>query len=403
MSLPVTLDDIRAAHKRIGADVLCTPFEHSATLSAQLGCEFYIKFENQQFTASFKERGALNCLLELGPRAQAGVIAMSAGNHAQSLAYHGARLGLPTTIVMPRSTPNAKVEATRVHGAEVILHGASFNETRDFTQNLAAERGLQLVHPFDDPRVIAGQGSVALEMLEQQPDLDALVIPIGGGGLISGVATVYQALAPQTRLIGVQMAAFPGAYAMFANQAPAASAGYTVAEGIAVKYPGEATKVLIKAYVDEIVLVQEAQVEQAIFDLLEVEKTLAEGAGAAPLALVRAQAERFAGQRVGMILSGGNIDMMILSSVLRRGLVRSHRLVRLRVEIPDTPGSLAQVTSILGELDSNIIDIEHQRAFAGSSVRATVVELVLQMRGEEQEDKVVAALSAAGYEVLDVT
>lgn len=402
MTLSVSLEDIRAARQLIRENVLCTPFEHSATLSAQLGCEFFIKFENQQFTASFKERGALNCLLSLGDTARAGVIAMSAGNHAQSLAYHGARLGLPTTIVMPRNTPNAKVEATRVHGAEIILHGANFNETRERAETLARERQLHLVHPFDDRRVIAGQGTVALEMLEQQAQIDVLVVPIGGGGLISGVSTVYKALSPQTEILGVQMAGFPGAHALYNDREPETGAAFTVAEGIAVKYPGEQNMALMKSYVDDILLVDEADVEQAIFDLLEVEKTVAEGAGAAPLALVRSQPERFADKRVGMILSGGNIDMMILSSVLRRGLVRSHRLVRLRVEIPDTPGSLANVTSILGQLDSNIMDIEHQRAFAGSTVRATVVELVLQMRGEEQEDQVCAALRNAGYEVLAV-
>jgi threonine dehydratase len=375
----------------------------SRTLSSQLGCDLYIKFENQQFTASFKERGALNCLLALGDEARGGVIAMSAGNHAQALAYHGKRLGIPTTIVMPRFTPNAKVEATRVFDAEVLLQGTQFDETLQFTRDMAVERSLRLVHPFDDADVIAGQGTVALEMLEQVENLDAVVVPVGGGGLISGMACVAQALAPQVRVIGVQMARFAGAFAAFHDAPdPGKTHDFTVAEGIAVKSPGALTSGMIRQYVHDVCLVSETAVEQAIFDLLEIEKTVAEGAGAAPLAWLRESPDAIRGQRIGMVLSGGNIDMMILSSVLQRGLVRSHRLVRLQVEIPDTPGALAQLTRILGELDSNIMDIHHQRAFGGSSVRATLVELVLQMRGEEQLDYVMQALTDAGYEAREM-
>ena len=423
----ISPEEILRAHARIKNQILRTACEKSDTLSAQLGCELFIKFENQQFTASFKERGALNRLMAraeeltlkqaspdrsidsattLTPRPEAqGVIAMSAGNHAQALAYHGQRLGVPTTIVMPRSTPNAKVEATRVFGAEVILQGVTFDETREFTKTLAVQRNLELIHPFDDADVIAGQGTVAIELLEQVQDLDIVVVPIGGGGLISGVAAWIKYAAPGIEVIGVQMSRYQGAYIDFHKlDAPVPTGTSTVAEGIAVKTVGKLTRDLIGAHVDEVLLVEEAEVEQAIFDLLELEKTVAEGAGAAPLALLRKHAElgaanRFAGKRVGMILSGGNIDMMIMSSVLQRGLVRSHRLVRIQVEVSDSPGSLAELTTLLGKLDSNIIDIAHQRTFGGSSVRATLVELVLQMRGEEQFDTVQQALASQGYDL----
>ena len=401
--MPITLADVEAAATRLQGQLVRTPFHQSKTLSAQLGCEFFIKFENQQFTASFKERGALNSLLKNPQKVSGGVIAMSAGNHAQALAYHGTRLGVPTTIVMPRITPNAKVEATRLLGAEVLLHGSQFDETLQFTKELAADRNLFLVHPFDEPDVIAGQGTVALEMLAQVEDLDVLVVPVGGGGLISGIATVVKALKPGVEVIGVQMARFRGAYTAFHDiDEETVVHGSTVAEGIAVKVPGVLTTQLIKRYVDDMLLVSEQDVEQAIFDLIEIEKTVAEGAGAVGLAVVRKYEARFQNRRVGMIVCGGNIDMMILSSVLQRGMVRSHRLVRLQVEIPDTPGALASLTALLGELDSNIMDIQHQRAFGGSSVRASLVELVLQMRGEEQESNVAQVLEDQGYDVREV-
>ena len=404
MTTTVALADVKAAEQRLSGQLVRTPFSLSKTLSAQLGCDLYLKFENQQFTASFKERGALNSLLALEQQVRNGVTAMSAGNHAQALAYHGARLGIPTAIVMPRTTPNAKVEATRLLGAEVILHGSQFDETLHFTEQLANERGMFLIHPFDAPEVIAGQGTVALEMLAQVESLDALVVPIGGGGLISGIATVVKTVQPKIEIIGVQMERFKGAYVDFYGvDEPAVTHGFTVAEGIAVKAPGVLTSALIKKLVDDIMLVTEQDVEQAIFDLLEIEKTVAEGAGAAGLALVRKIPDRFKGKRVGTIICGGNIDMMILSSVLQRGLVRSHRLVRMQVELPDTPGALANLTALLGELDSNIVDIQHQRAFGGSSVRATLVELVLQMRGEEQKSSVTQVLEDQGYDIREIS
>ena len=400
----VTLEKIHQAAQRIAGQVVRTPCVKSETLSIQLGCELYIKFENQQFTASFKERGALNRLLVRGSGCQksdtAGVIAMSAGNHAQALAYHGKRLGVPTTIIMPRTTPNAKVEATRVHGAEVILQGSTFDETRVCTHRIGQERNLDLVHPFDDEDVIAGQGTVGLEILEQVEGPDVVVVPVGGGGLIGGMSSAIKAQSPEVAVYGVQMARFPGAYVQYHQEPPKPrQPTSTVAEGIAVKEPGMLTRELIRRNVDDFYLVEEHEVEQAIFDLLEIEKTVSEGAGAATLALVRKQSQRFAGKKVVIVLSGGNIDMMILSSVLLRGLVRDHRLVRMQVEIPDTPGALADLTRLLGELESNIVDIQHHRAFGGSSVRTTLVEVVLQLRGEEQRDTVRETLTAAGYEL----
>ena len=393
------LRDIHAARDRIAGKVERTACARSTTLSAMTGADVYLKFENHQFTASFKERGALNCLLMLTrEERRRGVIAMSAGNHAQALAYHGSRLGVPACIVMPRSTPNVKVEQTRVFGAEVHLEGNTFEETLSYTENLAGERGLTLVHPFDDERVIAGQGTVGLEILEQAPDVDAVIVPVGGGGLIGGTALAVKTTAPSVEVSGVQVERFSAAHDRFHGRSGEPGPSGTVAEGIAVKSPGERTWPLIEAHVDDLFVVGETEVEQAIFTLLEIEKTVAEGAGAAALAALAANAERYRGSKVVLVLSGGNVDMMTLSSVLQRGLVRSHRLARLDVEIPDVPGALAKLTAVLGRLDSNIVDIVHQRTFGGSSVRATVVQLVLQMRGEEQVEQVLAALREQGYE-----
>ena len=393
------LTEIQEARERIAGQVAFTPCLRSATLSSMTGADLYLKFENLQFTASFKERGALNCLLQLSDaEAARGVIAMSAGNHAQALAYHGQRLGVPTTIVMPRYTPNAKVAQTRVFDAEVILHGSQFDETLAFTESLAEERQLVLVHPYDDPRVIAGQGTVALEMLEQIPGLEVVLISVGGGGLISGMATALKSLAPSVEVIGVQMKRFPAVFDAFHGVTSAGGPPSTVAEGISVATPGATTLPIVRRLVDDVVLVDEEEVEQGIFNLLEIEKTLVEGAGAASLAALLADEARFRDRRTGLVLCGGNLDMMILSSVLQRGLVRSHRLVQLQVEIPDVPGALAQLTAVLADLESNIIDIQHQRTFGVSSVRASRVALVLQMRGEEQIDQVVEALAERGYE-----
>ncbi len=398
--MTVTIDDIRSAQELIQPSIIHTPFELSETLSAMMGMQLYLKFENQQFTASFKERGALHRLLGLSRVERGrGVIAMSAGNHAQALAYHGRRLGIPTTIVMPLTTPNSKVEQTRAHGAEVILHGSRFDETRPFTKELAEERELTLVHPYDDPAVIAGQGTLALEMLAAGNRIDTLLVPVGGGGLISGVAVAAKALNPSIQIIGVQSERYPAAHHAFHGLDPSDVPNHdTVADGIAVKSPGVLTMDLIRRHVDDIVLVAEDDIEQAIFVLAEIEKTVVEGAGAAGVAAAMSHKERYQSQSVGTILCGGNIDMMTLSSVLQRGMVRSHRLVRLEVEVPDTPGALGQVTQLLGELHSNIMEISHQRVFDASSARAAIVNMVLQLRGEEEAEQVLEALSARGFD-----
>ncbi len=397
--MSVTLREIEAARARLGDQVERTPLAHSRTLSATSGAEVWLKFENQQFTASFKERGALNRLLTLDAEARArGVIAMSAGNHAQAVAYHGKRLGIPTVIVMPRSTPNVKVEQTRVHGAEVLLHGERFDETRAFTREQAARRGLTLVHPFEDDAVIAGQGTLALEMLEDGPEFDAVLVPIGGGGLLAGVATAIKARAPATEVIGVQSERYPAAHQAFHGLAARVPGGGSVAEGIAVEVPGERTLALIRRHADDVVLVSEDAIEAAVFALLEVEKTVVEGAGAAGLAALDSQRERFAGRRVGLVLCGGNIDLMVLSSILQRGLVRTHRLVRIGVELRDVPGALGDLAARIGAMNCNIIEVTQQRRFRTSSARAVRVDLVLQMRGEEQAEAVLAALAEAGFD-----
>ena len=401
--MPITLEDIERAQARIGSSIVRTPFDRSLTLSATTGVELFLKCENQQFTASFKERGALNRLLDLtAEERRRGVIAMSAGNHAQAVSYHGKRLGIPTTIVMPRTTPNPKVTQTRAHDAEVILHGSEFDETREFTRTLARERNLTLVHPYEDPAVIAGQGTIALEMLDVVDRLDTLLVPVGGGGLISGIAIAAKGRDPSIEVVGVQCERYPAAHHAFhgldASDVPDHD---TVADGIAVKSPGMLTMGLIRRFVDDMVLVREQDVEQAIFMLAEIEKTVVEGAGAAGVAALLRHAARFRGCRVATVLCGGNIDMLTLSSVLQRGMVRSHRMVRLRVEVPDIPGALGQVTQIVGALDSNILEIQHQRVFGGASARAAIVEMILQLRGEEGAEQVLRALRARGFDARE--
>jgi len=395
--LAITLADVESAARLIEGQIIHTPTLRSRTLSKITGADVWLKFENHQFTASFKERGALTRLLALSAtQRERGVVAMSAGNHAQAVAYHAQRLGISATIVMPRSTPNAKVDQTRVFGPEVILQGLVFDESKQLAMDLAQERGLTMIHPYDDPAVMAGQGTLALELLADAPRPEVMLVPIGGGGLISGVATVMTALAPETEIIGVQAERYPGAYKALKGEAPDLGA-FTIAEGIAVKAPGEFTLPIIREKVDDILLVSEAELERAVLMLLEIEKTVAEGAGAAGLAALLANPDRFRGKRVMLLLCGGNLDLMVLSSLILRGLVSSQRLVRVRVEISDLPGALGEVCRLLGELDSNIIDIQHQRAFSGSSVRATGVDFVLQMRGAEQIEQVLDTLARKGY------
>jgi threonine dehydratase len=394
----VTLEDVRRAAELVRGAVVATPTVRSRTLSELTGADVALKLENLQFTASFKERGALVKLLSLEPEARRrGVVAMSAGNHAQAVAHHARRLGIPALVVMPRLTPTVKVEHTRALGAEVVLHGEGLDEAADEARALGAARGLAFVHPYDDEQIVAGQGTVALEMLEARPDLEVLVVPVGGGGLVAGMAIAAKALRPEIRVVGVQTARFPAMQQALAGR-PIACGPWTVAEGIAVKAPGRLTLPIVRALADEIVLVDEPDLEEAVLLLLEVEKTVAEGAGAAALAALRAHGARFAGRRVGLVVSGGNVDLAVLSSIIQRGLVRSGRLVRLDVTLRDVPAALAEVTALIGAANANIVEVRHQRTFASVPLLAADVEFVLQTRGLDHVRELVAALAAAGYE-----
>ncbi|SEO75802.1 threonine ammonia-lyase [Aquisalimonas asiatica] len=396
--MPVTIDAIREAADKLEGSIQHTRCDHSRTLSAMLGAELYLKFENHQFTAAFKERGALNRLLALSPEEQArGVIAMSAGNHAQALAYHAGRLGIGATIVMPRHTPNMKVANTRRFGADVRLEGSGVAEAGAFAERLAAERGHVFVHPYDDDHVIAGQGTIALEMLATVPNLDTLVVPIGGGGLISGMAVAARAIKPDIEIIGVQSSRFPAMKQAIAGD-PVSTGPATIAEGIAVKVPGGRTLPLIRDLVSDILLVDEAQLEQAILLLLEIEKTVVEGAGAAGLAAILAHPERFRDKRVGTVLCGGNIDLLPLSSVIQRGLVRTDRVVRVRVGVPDVPGALADLTRVLADHNAGIIQIGHQRQFTDLPLRAVEVETTLETLGADHTRELIQALRDHGYD-----
>ncbi len=397
--MSISVQDIYEAADSIADNVVKTPCTQSQTLSEITGAEVILKFENHQFTASFKDRGALVKLLSLTPEQRiGGVIAMSAGNHAQAVAYHARRLNIPATIVMPRHTPNVKIERTRAFGAEVILHGDRLDEAYDFAAELAQERDLHLIHPYDDEKIIAGQGTIALEMLETFSDLEMLLIPVGGGGLIAGNAIAAKAIHPSIEIVGVESCRFPSMLQTLEG-APIQCETDTIAEGIAVSDPGHLTVPVVKELVDEILVVDEGQIEKAVLLLLEVEKTVVEGAGAVGLAALIGNRERFEGRKVGLILSGGNIDLLTLSSIIQRGLVRSSRLVRLRVGIPDVPGALAEVTKILGQANANIIEIRHQRAFTNLSLRLAEVEIVIQTLGKEHIGHILQVLADAGMEV----
>jgi threonine dehydratase len=395
----VTLEAIRAAAARIAGAVERTPFLPSQTLSRLSGCELYLKFENLQFTASFKERGALNKLLSL-PEAERrrGVIAMSAGNHAQAVAYHAARLGIPARIVMPKGSPNTKIKNTQVHGATVLLEGDSLADAARHAHELAARDGLVFVHPYEDEHVIAGQGTVGLEMLEAVPALDVLVVPIGGGGLISGIATAARALNPRIRIYGVESRTYPSMHQRLAGE-PIKVGGDTIAEGIAVKDVGDMAFDIVRREVEEVLVVAEETIERAIVALIEIEKTVAEGAGAAALAALLEHPQRFAGKRVGIPISGGNIDSRVLASVLMRGLVRDARLVRLRVTMPDVSGSLAKVAQLIADAGGNIVEVQHQRIFGTASVRSPEVEFLIETRDNEHTRALVRSLEEKGIRV----
>lgn len=397
--MSVGLKEVRAAAQRIAGEIVETPCLRSRTLSDIAGAQLYLKFENQQFTASFKERGALNRLLSLDDRLRAkGVIAVSAGNHAQGVAYHAQRLEMPAVIVMPRFTPHVKVVHTRNFGAEVLLHGENFDAAREYAMRLIHERGLTFIHPYDDPAVIAGQGTIALEMLDSCPDLDVLVVPIGGGGLISGMAAAAKAINPDIRLVGAETLRFPSMYCALHGTAPHFGES-TIADGIAVKVPGAITLEMVRELVDDVLLVDEGDIEEAMLLLLEVEKTVVEGAGAVGLATVLKYRDRFAGKNVGLVLCGGNIDPLTLADIIQRGMVRTGRLARLRVQMPDLPGSLAEVTRVLGKVNANIEEVHHQRAFSTLPVQSTEVEFVVETRDRSHIREIVNALASAGFSV----
>jgi threonine dehydratase len=392
LRVAVSLDDIRAAAGRIAGAVEQTPMVHSRTLSQLTGAQVFLKLENLQFTASFKERGALNKLLSLSPEERRrGVIAMSAGNHAQAVAYHAARLGIPATIVMPKGSPNTKIRNTQVHGAAVELEGENLFEAGKHARALAARDDLVFVHPYEDERIIAGQGTVGLEMLAASPELDVLVVPVGGGGLISGIATAAKSLKPSIKIFGVETRNYPSMHQRL-NNLPVECGGDTIAEGIAVKDVGSLALEIIRRLVEEVLVVEEETIERAVVALIEIEKTVAEGAGAAGLAALLEHPQRFAGRRVGILVSGGNIDSRVLASVLMRGLVRDGRLVRLRVTMPDVSGSLAKVAAVIAEAGGNIVEIQHQRIFGTSSVRSPEVEFLVETRDRAHTEALVRAL-----------
>ena len=392
-------DDIRAAAERLRGQVVDTPCLHSRTLSALCGCEVFLKFENHQFTASFKERGALNKMAQLSADERArGVLAVSAGNHAQGVAYHAQRMGVPATIVMPRFAPAVKVENTRRFGAEVVSAGDTFDDARLHGLQLAEARALTVVHPYDDYQVMAGQGTIALEMLAAQPSIDTLVVAVGGGGMISGMATAARALRPDIRVVGVQTERFPPVWSALHGEVRDCGQA-TIADGIAVKSPGALTLPLIRERVQDMLLVGEDDIEQGILLLLEIEKTVVEGAGAVGLAALLKHRERFAGRHVGLVLSGGNIEPLVLAEIIQRGMVKSGRLVRLRFDVRDVPGSLADVASALGRLGANIDEVMHQRAFTTLSVERAQIEVVVQTRGDAHVQQMLETLRAEGYRV----
>ncbi|QDL39490.1 threonine ammonia-lyase [Rhodoferax sediminis] len=392
----IELNDIRQAAARLQGQVLNTPCVESKTLSQISGAQVFLKFENLQFTASFKERGACNKLAQLSPEERRhGVVAMSAGNHAQGVAYHAQRLGLRAVIVMPRATPGVKVARTRGFGAEMVLHGDTLEEASTHALALARAQGLTFVHPYDDEAIVAGQGTVGLEMLDAVPDLDSLIVAVGGGGLIAGIATAAKALKPGIEIVGVQTSRFPAMVnAITGSHHPQGNS--TIAEGIAVGAPGRVTRAIIAQRVDDLLLVDEGDIEQAVLMLLEIEKTVVEGAGAVGLAALIKYPERFRGKRVGLVLCGGNIDPLLLAAIIERGMARAGRLARIRVSARDIPGVLASITSVVANAGANIDEVHHQRAFTTLSAQSVEIELVLQTRGREHIADVLAALHAAG-------
>ena len=401
-ALPVTVEDIRAAAKAIADEVVRTPTRHSRTLSEIAGCDIYLKFENRQFTASFKERGALNRLKALSPEeSKRGVAAMSAGNHAQGVAYHAGRLGIPATIVMPVTAPFTKVKHTRDFGATVILEGSDLKQANVAARAIADRDGLTFIHPYDDAKVIAGQGTLGLEMLEDAPDLDVLVVPVGGGGLISGVAVAAKGLKPDIMIYGAQAALYPVMrQAMRGETLTEEPPAQTIAEGIAVKQPGALTTAIVKELVADILLVDEAAMEHALAMILEIEKTVIEGAAAAGFAAVLKNPVLFKGRKVGIVMSGGNIDMRMLSNVILRELTREGRILTLDVAIADQPGALSRVAALVGEAGGNILEVSHNRMMSGLSAKSATLGMVIEARDGEHAAEIRAGLESGGFPII---
>jgi threonine dehydratase len=397
--LPITIADIRRAAAAINGAVLRTPTIDAPALSERAGAEICLKLESLQRTGSFKERGALHKLLALDAGARrAGVIAMSAGNHAQGVAYHAGRLGIPATIVMPEGTPFTKIDGTEALGAAVLLKGGGLAAAREAAEAIADERGLVFIHPYDDPAVVAAQGTIALELLADRPGLDTIVVPVGGGGLISGIALAAKALKPAIEIVGVQSTLYPSMHRLLHGETPGEPAsGATLADGIAVKEPGLLTRRIVAALVKDILLVDEAMLENAVEALLERQRLVVEGAGAAGLAAVLASPKRFSGRRIAIVVSGGNIDARLLASILMRGLVREGRLVRLRADLPDLPGALSRVSGIVGEHAGNIVEVHHQRLFHDIPVRRAELDLVVETQNRRHLDTLIKALNEAGF------
>lgn len=395
----ITLDDIRAAARDIEGAVIRTPMLHSPRLSELTGAEVWVKFENFQHTNAFKERGALVKLLTLtDSERQRGVIAMSAGNHAQAVACHATRLGIPATIVMPKPTPQVKVAATRAFGAQVVLAGETVADAQAEAQRLAAERDLVFLHPYDDAHIIRGQGTVALEMLEDVPDLDAIVVPLGGGGLLSGVGLAAKALRPGIEVVGAETALYPSMW-NFRHHEHRACGGNTLAEGIAVANAGTLTAEIISRVADDIILLEEAMIEHSVNLLLELQKTVAEGAGAAGLAAMLTEPGRFEGRKVGIVLSGGNIDPRLLASIMTRELARAGRMVTIRMAIPDRPGVLGDIATLIGDLDGNVLDVSHHRLFLDVPAKGASLDVTIETRDLAHTDTIIGALRERGYTV----
>ncbi|HWD48723.1 MAG TPA: threonine ammonia-lyase [Rhizomicrobium sp.] len=395
----ITIDDVRAAADVIRGTVERTPTHYSRTLSHITGCDIWLKFENLQFTSSFKERGALNKLTSLTQeQRKRGVVAMSAGNHAQGVAYHAGRLGIPATIVMPEGTPFNKVKHTRNFGATVVIEGATLSEAYSKARKIEASENLTFIHPYDDPLIIAGQGTVALELLEDVRDVDTLVVPIGGGGLISGMAIAAKAINPAIQIYGVETRLYPSMYDAL-KQKDLPCAGQTIAEGIAVKEPGEITRKLVGELVNDVLLVREDEIEKAIAALLEIEKTVVEGAGAAAYAAVAANPEIFKGKKVGIVLSGGNIDMRLLSNVILREMMREGRIMQLVVEIEDRPGWLAKIATVVGEAGGNILDVSHNRMMTDMPVKSADLGLTIEARDAAHAAEIRETLEKAGFTI----